>query len=215
MKKLKELLNLDENRVNSKLIVIYISIAYIFSLVVRFFLYYQASENPNYFYNGNIIPLWTADAGLYGYYANQILDGVSYPFVAEYMPGYLLSWIVDLTGMNLDRVIFFTPAFLSSLVVVPMILISNYYRLAKLGLYGALIGSSMSSYYYRTHLGYYDTDILNAFFPLLSIYFLIRFEDNKDILNTFYASSRFHLVAVQLCMIYRDHSYQRKCEERI
>jgi hypothetical protein len=39
----------------------------------------------------------------------------------------------------------------------------------------------MASYYYRTHLGYYDTDMLNLFFPLLSIYFLIRLVDSRKI----------------------------------
>jgi len=188
MNNLKKLFDLEGNRADRKLLIIYILIAYLFSLCVRFFLYYQASENPNYFYNGNIIPLWTADAGLYGYYANQILDGVSYPFIAEYMPGYLLSWIVNISGISLDKIIFFAPAFLSSFVVFPIILMANRYKMATLGLYGALIGSVMTSYYYRTHLGYYDTDILNSFFPLMAIYFLIRLVDSKNILNATSAS---------------------------
>jgi len=46
----------------------------------------------------------------------------------------------------------------------------------------------MTSYYYRTHLGYYDTDILNAFFPLLAIYFLIKAVDTQKYINVIYAS---------------------------
>ena len=179
---------LEDKQKNLKQLFFYILSAYVLSIAVRLFLYYQASDNANYFYNGNIIPLWTADAGLYGYYANQILSGVSYPFVAEYMPGYLLSWIVNLTGISLNNALFFAPAFLASLVVIPMILIANRYKMVTFGLYSAFIGSIMTSYYYRTHLGYYDTDVLNLFLPLLAIYFLIKLVEDKNILDALYAS---------------------------
>ena len=188
MENLKKLLDLEEHKTSTKTLIIYMLLTYLFSVTVRLFLYYQASDNSNYFYNDNIIPLWTADAGLYGYYANQILSGVSYPFVAEYMPGYLLSWMVNLTGVSLDRVLFFAPAFLASLVVIPIILISNRYKMATFGLYSAFIGSVMTSYYYRTHLGYYDTDVLNIFLPLFAIYFLIKLVEDRKLIDAFSAS---------------------------
>ena len=184
----KNILDLKQNKVSNRTLIIYMFIAYFFSVGVRLFLYYQISDNNEYFYNGNVIPLWTPDAGLYGYYANQLLSGVSYPFISEYMPGYLLYGIVSITGLNIDTVLFFAPAFLSSLIVVPMLLIANHYSLARYGLYAALIGSLMTSYYYRTHLGYYDTDVLNVVFPLLSIYFLIRTVDTKKSIYALYAS---------------------------
>ncbi|HIC79298.1 MAG TPA: hypothetical protein EYP02_08960, partial [Sulfurovum sp.] len=179
---------LEDRQKNLKQLFFYILLAYLLSVAVRLFLYYQVSDNHNYLYNGNIIPLWTADAGLYGYYANQILSGISYPFVAEYMPGYLLSWIVNITGMELDKVLFFAPAFLSSLIVIPIILIANRYKMATFGLYSAFIGSVMTSYYYRTHLGYYDTDVLNVFLPLLAIYFLIKLVEDREPTDALFAS---------------------------
>jgi len=179
---------LEDRQKNLKQLFFYILSAYLLSVAVRLFLYYQVSDNHNYLYNGNIIPLWTADAGLYGYYANQILSGISYPFVAEYMPGYLLSWIVNITGMELDKVLFFAPAFLSSLIVIPIILIANRYKMATFGLYSAFIGSVMTSYYYRTHLGYYDTDVLNVFLPLLAIYFLIKLVEDREPTDALFAS---------------------------
>ena len=179
MDSLKNILDVEQNKISAKYLIIYMFITYFFSVGVRLFLFYQISDNSNYFYNGNVIPLWTPDTGLYGYYANQLLSGVSYPFISEYMPGYLLYGIVSITGLNLDTVLFFAPAFLSSFIVVPILLIANHYYLARLGIYAALIGTLMTSYYYRTHLGYYDTDILNAIFPLFAIYFLIRTVDTK------------------------------------
>ncbi len=189
MGKIKRVLGLKNKKSNNKKLIIYIIIAYIISLSIRLLLYYQISNNNDFFYNGYIIPLWTPDAGLYGYYTKQLLQGVSYPFISEYTPAYLLYGIIRLTGINLNTALFFTPAFLSSLIVIPIILIANSYKLVKFGFYGAIIGSLMTSYYYRTHLGYYDTDILNAFFPLMAIFFLIKFSINKKLIDALIASS--------------------------
>ena len=181
MNRLKELLKLEEDKFNNKTLLIYIFISYFFAILVKLILFYQIKDNSSYFYHGEIIPLWTPDSGLYGFYANELLSGVSYPFSAEYMPGYLLYWIVNITGLSLNNALFFSPIFFSSLVVIPIILIANSYGLGKIGFYSTLFGSTMASYYYRTHLGYYDTDMLNLFFPLLSIYFLIRLVDSRKI----------------------------------
>ncbi len=187
MNKLKEFLYLEDKKVSNKILMIYILLAYTFSIAVRLILYYQIHNSSDFFYNSHIIPLWTPDSGLYGYYAEQLLNGVKYPFISEYAPAYLIYGVVKLTGIDLNSAIFFLPAFLSSLVVIPIILLSNHYKLARVGLYGSIIGSLMTSYYYRTHLGYYDTDILNAFFPLLAIYFLIRFIDTIKTQYIFYS----------------------------
>jgi len=160
----------------------YILLSYLFSILIRLILYYQISDNSSYFYNSEVIPLWTPDSGLYGFYANQLLHGVSYPFISEYIPGYLIYWIVNLTGFHLNSVLFFSPIFFSSLVVIPIILLAYNYNLAKIGFYSTLFGSIMTSYYYRTHLGYYDTDMLNVVFSLFSIYFLIRLVSSQKII---------------------------------
>lgn len=178
----------SEKQITLKNLIIYILIAFSFSMLVRLILYYQIADNTDYFYNGNVIPLWNADGGLYGFYAKQLLSGVEYPFIAEYMPGYLLYGIVSITGITLDSALFLTPMFFASLIVIPIVLIAHQYQVAKMGFYAALIGSSMTSYYYRTHLGYYDTDMLNVFFPLMSIYFLIRLVETKNVMNALFAS---------------------------
>lgn len=180
--------NLTKKQVTLKRVMFYIILAYLFSVAVRLFLYYEVSGIENYFYGDHIIPLWTTDSGLYGYYAKQLLSGAFYPFVSEYVPGYVLYWFVNITGLDIDTVVFFSPAFLASLIVIPIILIAYHYRLAFLGFYAAIIGSVMTSYYYRTHLGYYDTDLLNAFFPLLGIYFLIRLVDTEKLVYGVLAS---------------------------
>ena len=167
-------------KISTKNLIIYISSAYIFSLLIKSILYYQIVHISNYFYNGHIIPIWTPDSALYGFYTNQLLHGVVYPYTSEYMPSYLLYWLINLTGIDINSMLFFTPIFLSSLTVIPIILIAHHYNLTKIGFYSALFSSFMSSYYYRTHLGYYDTDILNVVFILLAIYFLIKTVDTNN-----------------------------------
>ena len=179
---LKKSLNITESQTTNRTIILYILFAFFFSLTVRLFFYYQISDNSGYFYNNNIIAIWNADSGLYGFYAKQLLDGVVYPLTSEYMAGYLIYWIVTITGFDIANVIFFTPAFCSSLIVIPIILIARNYNITRIGFYAALLGSIMSSYYQRTHLGYYDTDMLNVVFPLFLIYFFIKQVDNKNIL---------------------------------
>ncbi len=188
MNNLKQFLKIENNKFNRKELFIYIFIAYLFTIFIKLFLYYQIYNNSSYFYNNNVIPLWTPDSGLYGFYANQLLSGISYPFISEYMPGYLIYWIVNLTGFSINGVIFFAPIFFSSLVVIPIILIANSYNLAKIGFYSTLFGSIMTSYYYRTHLGYYDTDMLNVVFPLFAIYFLIKLVNSKKIIYGLFAT---------------------------
>jgi len=66
-------------------------------------------------------------------------------------------------------------------------LIAKIYNLEKIGFLSTLFGASFVSYYYRTHLGYFDTDLLNLFFPMFSIYFLIKYTHTKYIKYILYA----------------------------
>jgi len=92
-------------------ILYYIIISYIFNILLRYILYLQIYNDSSIFYNGEIIPIWTADASLYGFYAKQLLSGVIYPFASEYIPAYLIYYLVKITGFSLENVLFFAPAF--------------------------------------------------------------------------------------------------------
>lgn len=74
-----KILDVDEQHIGKQKLFAYILFAYLFSVSIRYILYYNISEDSNYFYNGEIIPLWNPDSGLYGFYANKLLSGVSYP----------------------------------------------------------------------------------------------------------------------------------------
>ena len=152
---------------------LYITIAFLFSLAVRSLLYFHAVGIENFWFEGRPLPIWSPDAGLYGYYAKQILAGHSYSFTAEYMPGYLVAFAVNLTGISIDNIMFWLPALLASLIVVPIVLIAKALRLTTLGFIAALIGAISANYYTRTHLGYMDTDTLNLVLPWTAIMFWV------------------------------------------
>ncbi|NPA55123.1 MAG: hypothetical protein GXO40_02030 [Epsilonproteobacteria bacterium] len=142
------------------------TVAYVIAVFFKFSLVF---EYPLSFYP----PLWGADGGLYGYYAKNILAGGVYPVDAEHMPGWLLVGIVKLFHVSLDTALFYSSAFLSSLSVVPVMMIGYYYKRLDFAFIVAILGSLTYSYYIRSFLGYYDTDSLNIFFPMMIIAFMI------------------------------------------
>ncbi|MEA2111816.1 MAG: STT3 domain-containing protein [Campylobacterota bacterium] len=166
---IQKYLYLNSKDASSKAILTYISIAYLFSLAIRFILFFQTQSIESFWLNGDPLPIWSPDAGLYGYYAKQLLAGHSYPYVAEYMPGHLVAFITSAFNLNIDWVMFLLPAFLSSLVVVPIVLMGHALKLVQVGFFAALIGSIGINFYTRSHLGYMDTDTLNLFFPYMAI----------------------------------------------
>jgi len=78
-------------------------------------------------------------------------------------------------------------AFLSSLVVIPVILIANNLKQLEVGFIAALLSSIAWSYYNRTMVGYYDTDMLNIVLPsflLWSLMLALRTKEDKYLLFT-------------------------------
>jgi len=80
------------------------------------------------------------------------------------------------------------PAIISSIVVIPIILIARIYNLTIFGFFASLLGSIAWSYYNRTMIGYYDTDMFSAMAPMFILYFLVRLIENNDMKNILYAS---------------------------
>ncbi len=145
----------------NKRVWIYIIVAYLFSLLSRYLLYFLAKSHPEFIYGGHVIALWTADAGLYGSYAKQLLSGHHLMLNSETAPGFLIYWVVRLTHLDIETVMFVLPAFLASLIVVPIILIMKEFQKPEIGFWAALAASIGMNYYFRTHMGYTDTDMLN------------------------------------------------------
>jgi len=174
-------MNIISTKSSLKEFSIYISIAYIFGVVVRLLVLQNVWGIESYWYEGRILPIWNDDAGLYGYYAKQILQGVNYPFEGDYILAYIIAWIVELLGIHIDWVMLILPAFLASSVVIPIIVMGYLLDNIKFSFYASLIGVIGINYYTRSYLGYIDTDSINLFLVYFLAISFVVVADKNDI----------------------------------
>jgi len=85
----------------------------------------------------------------------------------------LTAFITKFTPFSLETVVLYMPAFISSLVVIPIILIGRLFSMQWVGFFAALLGSITWSYYNRTMVGYFDTDMFSTMAPMFILYFLL------------------------------------------
>ncbi len=85
----------------------------------------------------------------------------------------LTAFFAYILPFSFESVIFYMPVFLSSLVVVPIILIAKSLKNLEMGLIAALLASIAWSYYNRTMAGYFDTDMLNIVLPMFLLWSII------------------------------------------
>lgn len=156
-------------------------LAYAFGVVVRLILLNQMSSVEAFWFEGRPIPIWSDDAGLYGFYAKELLRGVALPFEGDYILGYLIYGVVSLSGAHIDWVMFVLPALLASLVVIPMILIGHYLQMTRFAFFASLIGVIGINYYTRSYLGYIDTDSINLFLVGMLTVSMVALHEKKDI----------------------------------
>ena len=162
---------------------IYIGLAFCFSVAIRLIWVYQFSGAENFMWNGQFM-INTND----GYYwAEGARDILNWHFEENALSpthtavSQLTALFVFILPFSFETVIFYMPVFLSSLVVIPMILIAKSLGRVELGFVAALMASIAWSYYNRTMVGYYDTDMLNIVFPMLLVWSLIfAIKTNKD-----------------------------------
>ncbi len=148
---------------SKKELIFYLSIAYIFGVFVRLLVFNNIIGVDAYWFEGRPIPIWSDDAGLYGYYAKEILKGVDYAFSGDYILAYIIAYVVKITHLHIDWVMFVLPAFLASFVVLPIIILGYVLNRVQFSFFVAIIGVIGVNYYTRSYLGYMDTDGINIF----------------------------------------------------
>jgi dolichyl-diphosphooligosaccharide--protein glycosyltransferase/undecaprenyl-diphosphooligosaccharide--protein glycosyltransferase len=100
---------------------------------------------------------------------------------------YLIAFVSQILPFSFEAIIFYMPAFFSSLLVIPIILIGRSIGKLEVGFIAALFASIAWSYYNRTMVGYYDTDLLNIVLPtflLWSLIWAIRTQEDKYLIFT-------------------------------
>ncbi|MFO7875220.1 MAG: STT3 domain-containing protein [Desulfovermiculus sp.] len=82
-------------------------------------------------------------------------------------------WVHSLTGIQYGNLAFWLPALISPLVVIPLILLGRHWRLEEGALAAGGLAAGCLGFFLRTRLGFYDTDLLALFFPLMFAVLLI------------------------------------------
>ena len=171
---------------------IFIAIAYLFSLLVRMIWVYQFSGYDDFMWNDQLM-INTNDGYYFASGVQNALDGLHHenPRVAslyDYGLVALSSFLVKVTPFSLESILLYLPAFISSLIVVPIILIGRMFGDMLWGFFAALLGSIAWSYYNRTMVGYYDTDMFAVMMPLFIIYFLMKSTIDLELKTIFYGT---------------------------
>ncbi|MBL0686847.1 MAG: peptide transporter [Sulfurospirillum sp.] len=174
----------------NKKTVIYILIAFIFSVAIRLIWVYQFSDTEQFKFNNQFM-INTNDGYYFAEGARDILAGIKEdtndlsPF--ESANSILTAFIAKILPFSFESIIFYMPVFFSSLLVIPVILIGKSIGNLEAGFIAALLSSIAWSYYNRTMAGYYDTDLLNIVFPTFLLWSLIeafKTRENKYLLFT-------------------------------
>lgn len=163
--------------ISTKTVFLFILFAYIFSISIRLIWVFQFQDNPQFMWNGELM-INTNDGYFFASGAQSWLEGTlqDNPRVPDFFftaAIALSALITKFFSFSLDTVILYMPAVISSLVVIPIILIGRLFNMTRVGFFAALLGSIGWSYYNRTMIGYYDTDMFSAMAPMFILYFLL------------------------------------------
>ena len=166
-------------------------LAYAFSFAIRMIWVFQFQDNPASLWNGELM-INTNDGYFFAAGAQQALEGLHMdnPRVFgmwDYGVTFFTTLFVKITPFSLETVILYMPTVISSLVVIPMILIARLYKQTLWGFFAALLGSITWSYYNRTMTGYYDTDMFSAMAPMFILFFLMKSTIDFNLRTALYA----------------------------
>jgi len=167
-------------------------LAYAFSFFIRMIWVWQFQDSPSFFWNNELM-INTNDGYFFAAGAQQTLEGlhIENPRVFgiwDYGVIFFTTLLVKITPFSLETIILYMPALISSLVVIPMILIARLYNQTLWGFFAALLGSITWSYYNRTMTGYYDTDMFSAMAPMFTLYFLMKSTIDLKLKTAFFAA---------------------------
>lgn len=215
----------QETEVKNSTYVLLMAIAYIFSLFVRsvWFGLYGGSEV--FIYNGQFI-ISSPDGWFWGKGAKDALAGVvgiaDENGIFSALPKVAAVFAFLLPSVSVESVMFYMPAFIVSLSVIPVVLIGRLFSQPILGFAAALFVVTMPGFYARTALGYFDDDLLTLQMPLWILFFALSSLKNKDRFSVvglgvatlmyqwWYPKSFSFLAATALCLALYTILFERK-----
>jgi len=178
--------------------IIFIIIAYIFSIACRFIWVYQF-DNVEQFKFNNQFMINTNDGYYWAEGARDILANTHQEndlSPIDTATANLTAFLVKILPFSFESVIFYMSGFFASLVVIPIILIGKKISQLEAGFIASLLSSIAWSYYNRTMFGYYDTDMLNIVFPIFLLWSLILAINSKN--QIYFLLTSFEIIAYRL-----------------
>lgn len=162
-----------------------IVLAYAFSVLCRLYWVSWASQFNEFFFNNQLM-ITSNDGYAFAEGARDMIAGFHQPNDLSYYGSSLSTlsyWIYKISPFSLESILLYISVFLSSLVVIPVLLIANEYKAPLMGFIAALLSSIANSYYNRTMAGYYDTDMLIIVLSMMIVFFMIRLILRKDLFS--------------------------------
>ena len=172
-----------ENRIS--IVILLILLAYLFSIGARLYWPMHFSDTASMYYN-NVLMINTNDGYFFASGAKDIIDGVSPQdkqrvFAFNIGVSEFTAFIAQVLPFSLETVILYMPSFIASLVVVPIVLTGRLMEHTLLGFFAALIGGIAWSYYNRTMVGYYDSDMFAILLQFSLFYSFLYVAYKKDL----------------------------------
>lgn len=175
-------------------IVLFIVLAYMFSMGVRMYWPMHFADSASMIYAGELM-INTNDGYFFSTNAKDIIAAVTVEdkqraSAIHASPGLVLLTVyaTKFTSFSLDTVSLYLPAVISSLIVIPIVLTGRLLGNTLLGFLAALLGSIAWSYYNRTMVGYYDSDMFSVFLQFMIFYSFLSVVYKKSLLSIVFAS---------------------------
>ena len=182
MESFKKFFSFEDKNNTNKLTILYIIIAYVFSIAVRYIYIQKVGSIPTFLWqyhlmiNNNDGYYWAEGARdiLAGFHQANDLSPVNTPAAS------FTAYLAKILPISFDVLIEYLPGFVGSLIVIPVILIGRTLGSSWFGFLAALLSGIAWSYYHRTMFGYYDTDMLVIVLPTFAIWAVIFGIKNQD-----------------------------------
>lgn len=175
MGKFLNFLTIDDDKVSKRHLLILILIAYIFSVGVRYIWVAEFSNTDSFKWNEQLM-INTNDGYFWAEGARDILNGEHQPndlSPTDEPTSILTAFFAKIFPISFESLILYLPAYLGSLLVIPVILIARSIGKTYMGFVASLLAGIVWSYYNRTMVGYYDTDMLNIVLPTFMLWGVI------------------------------------------
>lgn len=167
---------------SKKRFLLFIIVAFLFGVLARMYWVYWANGIEQFKLNGEFL-IHTYDGYAFAEGARDLIQGFhqsndnSMTWMALPQFTYVLAKILP---FSFESIIFYMSAFFSSLLVIPMMLIARDLKMEKAGFFASLLALVANSYYARTMVGRYDTDMLIIVLAVFVLWSLVHVAIRKS-----------------------------------